>query len=266
MTTKKIYSVFIFLIVSLQIFFISAVYAETTEVSVRVLSKGAKFIGTSLNGAEVTIKDHFTGEVLAQGVTEGGTGSTKIIMQQAHTRNAPLSDENSAVFTAKLVLEEPRKLEFIAKGPMNNLNIANTASVTQWVVPGKHLNGGDGVVLEIPGFALTWLHHPDGKKYNSVHTTVVPLKIEVTMMCGCPITPGGLWDANNYEFAVIIKHDGKKINTQTLEYAGKASEFQTNIMVEKPGHYEITVYAYDPNNGNTGVLSSSFSVIKNTTQ
>ncbi|MGI9294983.1 MAG: hypothetical protein ACR2PS_13455, partial [Pseudomonadales bacterium] len=43
--------------------------AEPTEISVHVLSRDAKFVGTSMGGARVVIENVQTGEVLAQGLT-----------------------------------------------------------------------------------------------------------------------------------------------------------------------------------------------------
>lgn len=51
-------------------------YAEPTEIIVRVLARGGKFIGTSMGGAEVVVRDAASGQVLARGTTEGGTGAT----------------------------------------------------------------------------------------------------------------------------------------------------------------------------------------------
>lgn len=46
--------------------------AVDTRIDVRVLSKGAKFIGTGVAGAEITIRDAETDELLARGKTVGG--------------------------------------------------------------------------------------------------------------------------------------------------------------------------------------------------
>ena len=57
--------------------FSAAAHAEPTDIVVRVLSKDAKFIGTSMGGMRVTLRDAHTGEILATGLTQGGTGDTK---------------------------------------------------------------------------------------------------------------------------------------------------------------------------------------------
>jgi hypothetical protein len=35
--------------------------------------------------------------------------------------------------------------------------------------------------------------------------TRIDVRANVMMMCGCPIEPGGLWDANAFEVAALIK-------------------------------------------------------------
>jgi hypothetical protein len=85
----------------------------------------------------------------------------------------------------------------------------------------------------------------------------LPQKIEVQanviMMCGCAVTPGGLWDASRIEVKALVKKDGKPSGEFSLAYAGKASQFTGILDVGEEGVYEVTVYAYDPLNGNTGV-------------
>ncbi|HEX6202874.1 MAG TPA: hypothetical protein VF100_07720, partial [Thermoanaerobaculia bacterium] len=54
----------------------AAAAAEETAVTVRVLSRDAKFVGSSMGGARVTIRDAETGTLLAEGVTAGSTGDT----------------------------------------------------------------------------------------------------------------------------------------------------------------------------------------------
>ena len=43
--------------------------AEPTEITVRVLGKDSKFVGTSMGGARVILRDAETGEILAKGMS-----------------------------------------------------------------------------------------------------------------------------------------------------------------------------------------------------
>lgn len=229
------------------------VQAESTGITVRVKSKDAKFVGSSMGGALVTIRNADTGELLTKGVTVGTTGDTERLMRKPLERGALLSDEKSARFTTELDLAEPTLLEIKAYGPLAQRQAAASVTVTQWVVPGKHLTGGDGVLLELPGLAVAILEPP-------AHTTLpadalptqVEIRVNLVMMCGCPVTPGGVWDAGKFEVRALVKRNGKPFGEVPLVYADEPSIFGGTLDLKDPGVYEITGYAYDPTNGNTG--------------
>jgi hypothetical protein len=107
-----------------------------------VISKGAKFVGTSIGGVEVVIRDAETGQILARGKTAGTTGDTAKLMTEKAPHHAPVSTEDAAVFRARVDLAEPRRIEVTARGPLSQRQAENTASVTQWMVPGKPVTGG----------------------------------------------------------------------------------------------------------------------------
>ncbi len=50
----------------------------------------------------------------------------------------------------------------------------------------------------------------------------------------------------------MVKYNGKIIDTVPLSFAGP-STFQGQASVSEKGDYEIIVYAYDSQTGNTGV-------------
>jgi hypothetical protein len=233
--------------------------AEPTNVTVRVLSKDAKYIGTSMGGMRVVLRDGHTGEVLASGVTSGSTGDTKKLMHENAGRRAQMSDASAAKFDATLDLDEPRLIEVEAYGPLGQPQGAHRVLSSQWVVPGAHITGGDGWVLELPGFVVDVLDPPAHVKLPG-QTDSVDLRANVIMMCGCPITPKGLWDADKLQVKALVKRDGKKIATVDLPFAGETSQFATKLPIDGPGTYDVTVYAYDEGNGNTGLDRTTFIV------
>ncbi len=235
--------------------------AVPTEVTVRVISKGAKFVGTSMGGALVTIRDADTGEMLAAGTTRGSTGDTQRIMRDARAPGAALSTRGAAAFTATLEIDSPRLLEVTAFGPLAQRQSANRVSLTQWVVPGKHVTGGDGFLLELPGFAVDVLAPPTHVRLGGAPQRV-ELRANVTMMCGCPIAPGGLWDADAYEVKALITRNGEPAGEIALAFAGSPSQFAGRFTADRPGTYEAVVYAFDPANGNTGLDRVTFIVGK----
>jgi hypothetical protein len=126
-------------------------------------------------------------------------------------------------------------------------------------VPGAHLSGGDGWVLELPGFVVDVLAPPAHVKLPP-DTKTVSLRANVALMCGCPITPGGLWDADKLEVKALLTRNGERLAPIALKFAGETSQFEGSIPVFGTGLYDVTVYAHDPANGNTGLDRTTFIV------
>ena len=186
----------------------AAAAAEPTEIIVRVISKDAKFVGTSMGGVRIVLADAETGEVLAQGVTAGSTGDTQLLMLTDKTRRVPGATDDAAAFAATVALAEPRRIRVSATGPLAQRQAAVTVTSEQWVVPGKHINGGDAWLLELPGFSVDVLGPPAHVRVGDLPQQVA-IEANVTMMCGCPIEPGGLWDADKFEVKALIKLNGR---------------------------------------------------------
>lgn len=237
------------------------VLAEPTQIAVRVIGKDSKFIGTSMGGMRIVIRDADSGAVLADGVTAGSTGDNKKLMSEDRKRGVAISTEDAAHYTATIDIGEPRLLEISAFGPLAQRQSAARISVTHWVVPGKHITGGDGLMLELPGFVVDVLGPPAHVKLKGVPQTV-DLAANVMMMCGCPTSAGGMWNSDKYEVRALLKKDGKAVGELPLTYAGKDSQFAAKWNITEPGTYQATVYAYDSANGNTGVDDVTFVVTK----
>jgi hypothetical protein len=155
--------------------------AEPTRITVRVVSKDAKFVGTSMGGVLIQIRDAQSGALLAEGVTTGDTGDTKRLMLTDRKRSVPLSTADAAKFEVILDVEEPRWVEVTAYGPLAQRQSANRVSATQWVVPGKHITGGDAWLLELPGLVVDVLAPPAHLKLGGLPQRV-DLRANVMMM------------------------------------------------------------------------------------
>ena len=225
------------------------IYGQETTVMVRVHSKDAKFIGSSIGGAKIIVKDDATGKILAEGITKGSTGDTEKIMQEPRKRGERLTDENTAGFLARLEISEPVLVTVEAIAPVNKRQAAVRSSTQLWVIPGKNIEG-DGVVIEVPGFVVDILSPQTHERIPQEEE--VQITANVVMMCGCPVTPDGIWDANNYEVAAMVKGETGDPVIVRLEPLQKESTFAGTISLES-GNYEVTVYAFDPATGNTGL-------------
>ena len=161
---------------------------------------------------------------------------------------------------ATIDIDEPRLVEAVAFGPLAQPQAAHKVTSTQWVVPGRHLSGGDGWVLELPGYVVDVLAPPAHVKL-APDTTKVDLRANVALMCGCPIEPGGLWDADKLEVNALVKRNGETLPPIELAFAGETSQFAATVPVDGSGVYDIIVYAHNPKNGNTGLDRTTFIVM-----
>lgn len=243
MKSLKILGIFLCLVLSANLF------AQETSVTIRAKAKDAKFIGSSIGGAKILVKNALTGEIMAEGVTIGSTGNTDLIMKQDQKRYQQLSDENTAGFTANLDIEEPVFVTVEAYAPFNKKQAMVMSSTQLWVIPGKHITG-DGLVLEVPGFVVDILSPQTHERISQ--DSSIEIRANIVMMCGCPVTEGGLWDVSQYEVkAVITDSEGNSMEVE-MNQKEKASTFIAETKLEN-GLYEVLVYAFDPKSGNTGV-------------
>ena len=221
-----------------------------TRIIIRAKAEDAKFIGTSMGGALVIVKDALSGAILDQGLILGSTGDTKRLITTPWVRGERLSDENTACFVARLDLEEPRLVEIIVHAPYGQPQALARASITTWVVPGKHIEG-DGIVVDFPGLVVR-ITEPTAHSFVAVPAEI-RLAASVTPMCGCPVDMRTFWPPDAYEVGAYLKKNGEKLKTLSLPFGGSRNCFETRVSLDGPGDYELIVYAFDPQTGNTGV-------------
>lgn len=127
----------------------------TTKMIVRVVSKDAKVIGSGVGGALVRIKNVETGEILAEGNQEGGTGDTDRIMVVPRRRGETVyGTPDAALFHAEIPLSKPTRVEIYAEAPLGYPQAIQKAARTMMLVPGKDLLG-EGVVIELSGLIVS---------------------------------------------------------------------------------------------------------------
>lgn len=226
----------------------AAAGAETTRIPVHVLSQDAKLIGSGVGGVWVTVTDAATGELLVQGAHRGATGDTQKIMRlDPQERDTVLFDtEGAAVFMAEFDIDEPTVVRISATGPLGNADASMRATTEMLVTPGAEVTG-DGVVLTLHGLNIEILQAAAGAAGEPVQVLV-----NVGMMCGCPFTPGGLWDADTVELTARLLRDGKVVATGVLGYAGEASRFGGAVTPPEPGAYTLEVIGAQPSKANFG--------------
>lgn len=232
-------------------------HAEPTEVVVRVISEDAKFIGDSMGGAAVILRDAESGRVLAKGKTSGGTGNTARIMQ-ASGRSPLIATPDAAAFVARIDIDQPRLVNLEASGPANRPGSKIKIVSQRWIMPGQPVNTGDGWVVELPGLAITpTMRFLSSDTSAQARTVAVSAKVE--LLCGCPITPGGHWDSRDYQITVSLWQRGRRLDQASLAFVEAPGGFAGEIAVPTKGPYKLFVAARNTVTGNSGVKELKWS-------
>ncbi len=226
--------------------------AEPTHITVRAQALDAKFIGDHMGGVKVTLTDARTGRRLAQGLTRGGTGDTPRLMKTPRVRGVLLSDADTAGFNTVIEIDQPTLVRADAEGPMGKPASVIHVSSTLWIIPGRDVTG-DGWVLTFPGLVVE-------PKVTPAGPGALQVDAKVSLMCGCPIEPGGLWDANTYSVQASLLRAGRIAAQQTLAYAGQPSQFASAFADVPPGRYTLRIVASDAKSPNAGVWEQAVDV------
>lgn len=219
--------------------------AEPTEIVVRAISQDAKFVGSSMGGARVTLRDAASGEVLAEGLTEGGTGDTALIMNSAG-RSPLRASEDAASFTATLDIEQPVLVNLEVRGPMGYPDSALAVTQQRWIMPGVDVSAGGGWVVELNGLVIA-------PELSLVGGTVA-IKAHVSPMCGCPIAPGGLWPAEEYELTASLWQEGEQLAEAGMDFASAPGNYEGSIALPGAGRFKLVLFARNTRSGNSGYV------------
>ena len=231
-----------------------------TPLTVRVLAKDAKWIGTSMGGVEISIRDQSNGELLAEGLTEGGTGNTDILVHNDKSRYGKLSTPGSAAFQTTLMLDHPVFAEIRATFRTAYGGRPIVKSQTQWLIPGKDMSG-DGIVMEMPGFAMRIEHPLPHQTVSLSGDGEARLDLFMIMLCGCPIEPSGTWDSEPMEIEALVYQGDVLIRTIPLTNV-ETNRFTASLKDLEEGSYQVFVSAFDPRSLNTGVEKIQVTVEK----
>ena len=163
-----------------------------------------------MGGVKIFFEDAHSGEILTNGLRAGSTSDTARIMKTVLAPGASLTTPETAAYTATLDIDRPRLVTIRAYGPLAQAQAATEVSLRQWV---------------LPGFAVDVLSPANHLKLKGIPHKV-RIQANVTMMCGCGLEPGGLWDPANYEIQSEIRRKGEAYRTLEMIFAGRASHFR----------------------------------------
>jgi hypothetical protein len=73
-------------------------------------------------------------------------------------------------------------------------------------------------------------------------------------MCGCPIEPGGIWNADTYKVEAHLMKGEREVATTVLTYVGQPSQFSGALSSAPAGRYRLRLIAADATTSNAGVI------------
>jgi hypothetical protein len=225
--------------------------AEPTRIDDRVLARGAKFLGGYTTPVRVTLTDADAGETLARGVTSGTTGDTQRIRTCGKDSGGRRASADTAVFRTTLDIERPRRIAATVTGPLSQAQATTSATSTQWVLPGHAVTAGDGWLIELSGpIAYRWVTAGE----------TVPLRVGVTMLCGCAISQDGPWRASDTEVEAIVTTNGGASRRLPLRFDPASATFTANMPTQAAGLYEVEVRGWVAARNNASVAHTAFFV------
>ncbi|MBV8326613.1 hypothetical protein [Chryseobacterium sp.] len=238
------------------------VSAIETQIMIRAKARDAKFIGSSLGGAHIIVRNKLNQQILAEGNTTGSTGNTDLIMKTPKMRGNSITDEQTAGFMATVDISEPTFVNIEVISPLNNKQAQVSVSTEIWLIPGKNILG-EGIILEIPGFIIDILK-PRTHQYislSSIKDKPFQFQANIVMMCGCVIEKGGVWNSEDIEVKGILKKNGKFIKNVDMSLVS-TNFFEGDTLINTAGNYELVLYAYHGKSGNTGVDKINYVVFE----
>lgn len=228
-------------------------YAEPTQVKVHAISEDAKFIGDSMGGVEIILRDAATGKRLAKGITAGGTGDTGKIMNAIGRSPARITPD-AAYFAATLDIIVPTLVRVELRGPLARPLTMQRATSERWLIPG---DAADKWVFELPGLAIL----VDGATAMTKDRATM-LTAKVSLMCGCPITPGGLWDAADYEVIAELRRKHAPAERVALDFSASPGVFTGRIVPRFAGAATLWISARNRRTGNSGAAHVAIRIEK----
>lgn len=233
-----------------------------TDFKITVKSRDAKFIGSSMGGARITIRDRRTGDIIVSGVTSGTTGDTEKIMGDAVQRDEVIWTEGAAAYEFSIELFEPTPVTITATAPLAQPQSIVSVSEDMILFPQKDYASGNGIMLEIPGFAVDIIAPRANVKTLHNPEEPVLVKANVLKMCGCHIDENGLWPASRYDVEIHLYKDTRLIASYPMEYSGTESLFAKKVRFPLDGTYKIAVTAFDKVTKESGMDMTSILIAK----
>jgi hypothetical protein len=233
---------------------------EDVNIKITVRAHDALFIGTAMGGAHVTVRDRRTGDILADGITYGATGDRKAVMEDGFKRDAVLVNDDTADLQFALALFEPTPVTITASAPLAQGQSTVAVSQDYTLIPGKDYESGNGILIDMPGFAVDVVSPPVAARAKLDPDKPVELVAYVAKLCGCKIDDKGPWPVDRYEVDAHVYKDTTFITSVKMRYGDEPGKFVANMKFPVAGTYRIMVSAFDPQTKEGGSDTTSITL------
>ncbi len=220
--------------------------AEETNFVVTVKARNGMFIGTAGGGAQIIIRDRRTGDIMASGTTYGAMGDPALLMADSVKRDAVLASEGTARYEFSIEFWEPTPVTVSATGPLGQPQNAVTVSEDMILIPGKDYTAGNGIMLELPGFAVDLVSPVPNQKFKMNPKVPVTIEANVMTLDGSLVEKDKPWPPERYQVEVHVYKDNLYITTMELPYSEEPGIYSANLEIPMPGIYRLLVTAFDP--------------------
>jgi hypothetical protein len=108
-------------------------------------------------------------------------------------------------------------------------------------------------VVNLNGFTVELLSPVDGP-FEAEAGHEFGVRVKVTMLCGCPTEPEGLWNSEEFDIRAQWIRGGKVVGEAPMTFAGTTSEYAGSLVApSEAGPVTLRVLAIDRARANTGM-------------
>jgi hypothetical protein len=207
---------------------------QVVRLPVHAIDSTGALIPGSVGGVRITVRDHPTGIVLAEGWQEG----------------AP----TGAPFTAVFELERPTELEITAEGPLGFPQATRRVSTSLLLAPGDDLPPG-GVVLSLHGLIIDVLEPPEPEPAG--HDTLPggrPLRVRarILTLSGEPV--GAAPGSGLLQVSARLELGAVLLAEAALQATDQAGVYSGVVPLPRTGRVDVVVRASLAGSDDSGSL------------
>jgi hypothetical protein len=114
-------------------------------------------------------------------------------------------------------------------------------------------------VLSLHGFTVEVVESPT----EVARGETIDVLAKVTMLCGCPTQPGGMWDADEYDLSLDLVGEAGVIASTGLTYADETSHYAGALAVPsglEPGLFRLRIVAVQASRANAGMVERAVTI------